>query len=422
MWRWGRRAKSDVEGWRIPLSVPIHHTIDVVIRRVAGWLRTGWQWEPFRRSAILFCSLRIGLSLWAVLTLAVVPAETGPSTDVRPYFDIAPVDEGWAGALLGPWQRFDTLHYIRLASRGYEPGTPHTVFPPLYPLLIRALGGLLGRRYLLAALVVSNASALGYLLAFFALAHGEVGPAAARKSQVYAALFPWAFFLLAGYAEPLFLFLAALAFWTARRGRTWPAGLCGALAALTRLQGGLLALPLFFETMRRRKFRLLPLRPDLLAPLLPVLASGGFLLGRAWAGLEPISDTYATHWHQTPAFPGAGLVTILRHMRWGIAHPTDRLDFVVGCLFVVLTVVAWCRLRQIYALYMTAALLFTLSYQRLPHPLSGIGRHTMELFPAFFLLGEWGERSPWRHRLILYPSLALFVYLSAQFVLWGWVG
>jgi hypothetical protein len=270
--------------------------------------------------------------------------------------------------------------------------------------------------------VISNASALGYFVAFFALAEREVGSAPARRAQVYALLYPWAFFLFAAYAESLFLFLVALAFWMAQQGRRWLAGLCAALAALTRLQGGLLALPLLFEALRVREFRLLPLRTDFLAPLLPAVAVGGFLLGRAWAGVEPISSTYAIHWHETPAFPGAALMTSLRHMLVGIAHPTDYLDFAAGCLFAVLTVVAWRGLRPFYALHMSAALLCTLAYQRMPHPLSGVGRHTMDLFPAFFLLGRWGEHSPWLNRLILYPSLTLFLYLSAQFVLWGWVG
>jgi hypothetical protein len=71
---------------------------------------------------------------------------------------------------------------------------------------------------------------------------------------------------------------------------------------------------------------------------------------------------------------------------------------------------------------MTAALLFSISSLRAVHPMASVGRYTLELFPGFFLLGSLGERNPWLNRLILYPSIALFLYLSAQFVLWGWVG
>lgn len=381
-----------------------------------------WRWEPFRRSVTLYLLARVGLSLWAALVLSLVPAETGPSDPARPYLGITPVNEGLAGLLLGPWQRFDTLHYIYLASHGYEAGTSHTVFPPLYPFSIHTVGGLLGGQYLLASLLISNLSAIGYFVVFFMLAEQEVGPAAARRAQVYMVLYPWAFFLLAGYSEALFLLLVGLTLWMAQRERGWAAGLCGGLAALTRLQGGTLSLLLLFEALRARRFRLLPLKMDLLWPLFPALTSIGFLLGRAWVGIEPISVTYAVHWRQIPALPWVGMVANLRNMLAGTAHPTDYLDFLAGWLFVVLTVVAWRRLHPIYALYMTVAMLFNISYLRTPHPLSGMGRHTMELLSAFFLLGRLGERNAWLNRLILYPSIALFLYLSAQFVLWGWVG
>ena len=49
-------------------------------------------------------------------------------------------------------------------------------------------------------------------------------------------------------------------------------------------------------------------------------------------------------------------------------------------------------------------------------------RHTVELFPMFFLLGRWAEHGAWRNRLVVYPSVLLWLWLSGQFVLWGWVG
>jgi hypothetical protein len=381
-----------------------------------------WRWEPFRRSVVLYLTLRVGLSLWAVLVLALVPAETSSPDSTRPYLGATPVDEGLAGLLLGPWQRFDTLHYVHLARHGYQAGTCHTVFPPLYPLLIRAVGGLMRGQHLLAALIISNLAAIGYLILFFALAEDEVGTAAARRAQIYASLYPWAFILLAGYSESLFLLLAGLAFWLAQRGKGWAAGTCGALAALTRIQGGALALPLFFEALRARRFRVWPLRVDLLWPALPGLATVAFLLGRVWAGIEPISVTYPTYWHQAPALPWVGMVTNLRNVWAGTAHPTDYLDLGAAWLFILLVALSWRRLRPAYALYMTVALLFNVSYVREPHPMCGAGRHMLELFPGFILLGGLGQRRPWLNRLVLYPSLLLFLYLSAQFVLWGWVG
>ena len=307
---------------------------------------------------------------------------------------------------------------------------------------------------------ISNLCAVGYLIVLFLLAEREVGLAAARLAQVYALMYPWGFILLAGYSESLFLLLAALAFWMALRGCGWAAGLFGALAALARLQGGLLVLPLLFLAWRRyrdssrykttigdvsdadfglwrallRRFvpeardrgqsrggqpRVLPIP---VWPFLPALASAGFLVGRTVAGIEPIAVTYATWWHHRSTFPWVGVAVNVRNMLSGTAHPTDYLDLLAACLAVMLVMGAWRRLQPAYALYMTGALLFNISHLRAPHPMCSVGRHTVELFPMFFLLGCWTEHSAWRNRLVVYPLVLLWLWLSGQFVLWGWVG
>jgi hypothetical protein len=388
---------------------------------VKGYLLRLWHWEPFRRGATTYLVLRVGLSLWAVIVLVVAPVEGGPSL-AEPYGADGGPGGGELALLLGPWWRFDTVHYTELAATWYQPGSLRTVFPPLYPFLIRVIGGALGGRRLLAALLVSNLCALGYLTMLFALAEKAVSPAAAKKALVYVALYPWAFFLLAGYTEPLSLFLITLAFWMMWRGRGWAAGLFGALAALARLQGAVMVVPLLIEALRRRRFRLWPLGADLVWHVLAPLASAGFLLGRALAGIEPLSETYAVCWNQVAALPWVGMATNVGQMLAGAAHPTDYLDLGAALLFIALAALAWFRLPPAYAAYLTAALLFNVSYVRMPHPMCAFGRHTVELFPAFFLLGIEGNRGPWRNRAILYVSIVMLLYLSGQFVLGGWVG
>src|SRR5580658_8776328 len=58
-------------------------------------------------------------------------------------------------ALLGVWERFDTLWYIQISIHGYD-NPMATVFYPLYPALIRALS-FITRSDLAAALLISTA-------------------------------------------------------------------------------------------------------------------------------------------------------------------------------------------------------------------------------------------------------------------------
>jgi hypothetical protein len=378
-------------------------------------------WVPL----VLFLALRVGLSFWAVVVLTLVPADLSPDPHVRPYLGSEPARGGLAGCLLEPWQRFDTTHYVHLAREWYRLDEDmYSIRLPLYPLLIRWLGRLLdGRdRYLLGALLISNTAAAGYFIAFAALARDAVGPRGAGYAQLYATVYPWAFFLLAGYAESISLLLVALGFLGIRRERWWMAGVCATLAALTRVQGAVLALPLLYEMLRQPRFRSWPLCLNLAWALMPGLAVGGFMFWRAQAGFEPMPVVWAARFHDIATWPGESLLYAVRVLISGGGHFNDYLELGAALLFLVLMMLAWRKLSPTYVLYMIAAWWLSLSRMRFPHPLAGMGRYMLALFPAFFFLGQAGARSPWLNRLILYLSVLLALFLSGQYVLWGWVG
>jgi hypothetical protein len=329
------------------------------------------------------------------------------------------------GTLFGPWQRFDTLHYIHIAKKGYQiEEAIFSIRPPLYPLLIRWLSKLLvgDERYLIASLIISNVAALGYLFVFAQLTRETLDRDKRRRALLYAITYPWAFFLLTGYAESLFLLLTGLTFWAIWRRHWWLAGICGALAALTRVQGAILTFPILFEALRQHKFRLRPALLDAIWALLPGLAAVGFLVWRHTLGFPPVSQVWATHFHDKMAWPWTSLSYALRMMLFDNPHITDILDFIAAITFLILTIIAWRELPLAYSLYMTAIWWLSLSHVRAPHPLASTGRYMLEMFPAFFLLSRIGDRTSWLNRLILYPSVSLLLFLSANFFLWGWSG
>ena len=47
--------------------------------------------------------------------------------------------------LINPWFRWDTGWYLKIAAVGYDLKDGSTVFPPLYPLLIRWVAALVGK-------------------------------------------------------------------------------------------------------------------------------------------------------------------------------------------------------------------------------------------------------------------------------------
>ena len=402
--------------------------------------------ESVKPALIIFLATRIFLSVWAVVALTVSPLPEEPDETIRPYLGEPILDEGLTGLLLGPWQRFDSQHYLRIARQGYA-NEADSVFPPLYPLAIRALSGLFGggaAANLAAAVLIANLAYLGLLILLHRVASAELGQGGATRSLVYLALFPTGFFLLAPYTESLFILLALGSIWAARNGRFWPAGALGLLAALTRLTGWILVVPLAYEWWRQEsgKWRVASgRRPKpisrithhasrfpfhaLIATALPALGTAAFTLWRWWAGLPSLALVYEQYWFQTTGFPGQDLVTAVNTFFFGGAARAGEftliIDFLIVFFLLGTTIWTFRRLGTTYGLYSALLLLFML----LPasadfKPLYSFSRYALAFFPAFMLLGEIGER-PWFNRLILYPSIILHLYFSGQFFIWGWV-
>jgi hypothetical protein len=392
-----------------------------------------------RRGALLFLALRLLFTLWAAGVTAVLPPPETPDEAIRPYLGEPVLDETAAGRfLLAPWQRFDTQRYMRIARQGYA-AEEDSVFPPLYPALIRAGSALLGggaAARLGVGLLLSNLATLALFILLHHIVTVEWGAGHAGRAILYLGLFPTGFFLFAAYTESLFLLLAVASLWAGRDGRFWLAGGLGFLAAATRLTGWVLAVPLLYLYLRQQgvasprhllnwaRLRRL-LRPTLLATALPGLALLAFIAYRHWLGLPPLSEMYARYWYQSTGFPGQDLIAAGRTLFFG--GPVRRneylalaLDFASLMLLLATTLVAFRRLPRAYALYAAMLLFFILLPTSPVKPLYSFSRYALAFFPTFIVLSRWGER-PIPHRLILYPSLTLALFYSGQFFIWGWV-
>lgn len=181
------------------------------MKTLAAWLR-----RPFGAALAAFLALRLLTSGLAALTAALTPVWITVEAPHDPTL-LAQLEEGSPALrlLAAPWYRWDTVNYIEIAQNGYA-NPQNTIWPPLYPLLIR--GGLaLGLHPLAAALLVSNAAALGFFWLLYRLAEREWDAALARHTLLAVVIFPTAFFLVAGYSESLFCYLPSPV--SARHGR-----------------------------------------------------------------------------------------------------------------------------------------------------------------------------------------------------------
>lgn len=390
-----------------------------------NWLRRTLSEPSIRYALIVFVTSRLFLTLWAIVVLAFRPQPQTPDELLRPYLDQPKFTEGVVGGLLGPWQRFDTLHYMRIAENGYE-AVEDSVFPPLFPSAMAGVGWLLSpilpqaERNLLAAVIISNIAFLGVLVLLFRMTIREFDSDSAVRSIVFLAIFPTSFFLLAAYSESLFLLLAIGSIYSARKDRFWLAGSLGLLASLTRLTGLVLVLPLAYEYLSKRQFKVSKINLDSIAVLLPFVGILAFLLWRSYAGLPPLSSIYDQYWYQTTGVPGVDLFRALARMVQGKAAFTLFFDFFCAILLLGTTIAAYRKLGPTFGLYSAGLLLFILLPTSDLKPLYSFSRYALAFFPTFMIMARF-TTTPWRKRIVIYPSIVLLLYFSGQFFMWGWV-
>ncbi len=355
-------------------------------------------------------SLREGRAVAGAYAGRTLRASAYSAEDVFPYRDVRAASH----PALALWQRFDANWYLKIAQRGYSADDGSTVYFPLYPMLIRAVGTLLFGNDLLAALLLSNVALIGVLYLLYQIASELVGDDVARRALVYFAIFPTAFFLFAAYTESLFLLFALGALQAGRRGRWWWAGTLGALAALTRLQGFLLVVPLVYLWFKRPSHSIR--KAEALALLLIPVAAAAFI---ACTDLSLLAS-YEGQLHARFVLPWENLSAALTPVAGREASLVDALNLLATLLFGAMLFPIWKKLPPVFGLFATAMFLAPLFRMTTTQPLVSMTRYVLALFPVFVLFGVWGKNR-WVERAIVYVSLPLSLYLSAQFFLWGWV-
>ena len=339
--------------------------------------------------------------------------------DIFPYHGVA----AETNPLLALWQRFDANWYVKIAQRGYAGDDGSTVYFPMYPALIRLTSAAVGDS-MFAALLISNLALIGALYELYRLAELLADAASARRAVAYLLLFPTGFFLMAAYTESLFLFFALGTFLFALRRHWYLAVLFGALAALTRLQGVLLVAPLAYRLWReieeaKRKGTLRIAYYVLrFVPLLSIpLATMAFL---AFTNLS-LFASYTGELHARFVLPWDNLAAAVAQLASGQGSLVDALNLVTTLGLGALLVAVWQKQPREYGLYAIVMFLAPLFRMTTTQPLVSMMRYALAIFPVFILWGVWGKNA-WVNRAIIYPSLLLQLYLSAQFVMWGWVG
>jgi hypothetical protein len=389
----------------------------------------------------------------AVLSFGRAPGTTGfdPSRLTAPF--------GYFGNLLAaPLARWDSVWYLAIAHGGYDHEPARTAFFPLYPMVTRGLGVLIGSDLVAGVIISLVAFGLGLVL-LHRLVALELGEQPAYLTVMLLAFCPVAYFFSAVYSESLFLALSVGSIYSARTGRWASAGVLGGLAAASRNSGIVLIVPLVLlylygpradrPAVARpgQRLRALhprhPIRPSMSwIALVPagVGAYVGWLALKYGDGLAPFHAQQVWFRHFAGPFGGVwdGAVAAWDGLRQIIHGPPPPVYFtkaggdplvVAGqnlFLFGFLVVgIAACvgalrRLPIAYGGYAVTALAMPLSYPVDPQPLASLPRYEVVLFPLFMWAALWVHE-----RRIVLPALGssaiLLGLFTAEFATWRFV-
>lgn len=356
-------------------------------------------------------SMQSGQALEGRLSGTNLSASSRDVEEVFPYLGVPPA----RGLLLSLWQRFDVNWYLKIAGQGYHENDGSTVYFPIYPMLVRGVSLVLPP--MLAAVMISNAALIAALALLYRLFSRISDETVARRALVYFLIFPSAFFLTVAYSESLFLLFCLASFDCASQRQWGWAALWGAFSALTRLQGVLMVIPLVYMLWRELRgttlsiqlLRALPLGVIPLATLCFQTVTNMSILN-VYEGM--LRAQFVLPWENVWA-----AFSLALH---GSASAVDVINLLVTVGLVAAMFTVWKKLPFEYTLY--ALLMFVAPMLRMTTTQSLVSmlRYALVIFPVFFVLGSWG-RNPWVNRMVLYLSFPLQLYLSAQFILWGWV-
>jgi hypothetical protein len=331
-----------------------------------------------------------------------------------------PPPHGLHYALLGIWERFDTLWFLHIAEHGYDRPMA-VIYYPLYPAAIRLVSGLIPA--MAAALLVSTVAAFFFFWGMLRLAGGELSEVGRLRTLLLVSVWPTSFVLFAGYAESLTVALVVWAIVFARgSGREpgrgsghearWEAATaCGILAGSARPSGVLVFIPLAAMALRSRQAR------SLVVALTPfgLLSYWGWL---RWSGRIAVVEAYRLYQGMAMVPPWRGLWEALRL----IVTEHDPLLAMKLCLVIVVAAISLRRpvqtnLRIEDRAFALAVILQMLMYTG--RPLLGAVRYVLMLYPVFLVWGAYAERWDGK-RLGFYVTALGFLNLAWMWAFLSW--
>lgn len=314
------------------------------------------------------------------------------------------------------WANFDGENYLSVANFNYR--FVGISFFPLYPLLIRFLGG-----SVFAGLLVSNSAFLLSLIGIYKIVRLDFSEKIANISILLTLLFPTSFYFGSVYTESLFLALMVWSFYLARTSKWLGSSLLGALASGTRIIGIILLPLLIIEAFVKTKK--LELRHVSLILIPTGLVLFMFYLHKVYG--DPFAFLHALSGYGEQRSASIVLLPQVFYRYIFKIIPsitftyfpnmfTTLLEFTTATLFLILSIYSFFKLRLSYSLFLILGYViptFSGSFSSLP-------RYVIVLFPGFILVAIYLQNKTLFTKFFIYSLLTIGLIISSAMFLRGY--
>lgn len=331
------------------------------------------------------------------------------------------------------YMQWDAHNYDRIATGGYgfytENGNYTTLaFFPLYPWLIRLLNPIFGSNIIsgiiVSALCYSGACAFLYKL----LALDYCKPTAIR-TLVYLSVFPHALFFGVMMNESLLLFTMAATLYYIRRHDWSMAGIFGALAAMSRMVGILLAIPAAVEWLEHYKIGEKLINKSFGEVLRLFVRKGLWIFLMLFGIGVYLFCNYKTTgdwfkfleyqklvWNNGSCYFGKSIQLMLDYARstTGYTRFAIWIPELAAVAFMAVTLVYGIRrTRSMYTAFLLVYFIINVGFE---WPIS-VARYVTCAIPSFVVLSDFSERHKWTEPIITTTSAIAFgVFFTAYFM------
>lgn len=314
------------------------------------------------------------------------------------------------------WSNFDGIHYLDLAQFGY--GYQHKTdmdyaFFPVYPWLINKFSFL--GSYLGSALFVSHLCFIIALFFLYKLFRLDFNQKTSQNAILLLLIFPVSFFFGSVYNESVFLLLAVLTFYSARKKNFLLAGIFAAIASATRVTGMFLWPAIIYEfyLLHDKDIKKM-LQPEAIFLALPPLGLLSFMRFQLLKTNDPL---FFIHVQSNFAERTTDKLILLyqvffRYFKMMIfVDHTDPLFFTVLIEFLSALLILGVLIFSFKKIRFSYWLFILLSYilPSLTGTFMSMPRFTLVLFPIFIFLSAWFDKN---HPYFRYTYYALCIIFS----------